>query len=156
MSRVADLDPGAVLTTLLDYAREQGVYEVVRLTEFTTPPPSGLCFALWAEALGTTQTGTGLASTNALVRCMARIYYPAFGKDSATHEVRMINAASGYLGKLNGGFTLGGTVRNVDILGETGELPEWEFGHAGIDNKISRIADLSIRAVLNDVWIQGE
>ena len=150
-----DIDPGAVLTALLDHARLLGQFEQSRITEYKTPPPNGLCFAVWAETLGSAPEGSGLASTNALVVCMARIYYPAFGKDEALHEVRMLTAAAGYLGRLGEDLTLAGLVRNWDVLGQSGELPQWTFGHASIDNKISRIGDLSIRLILNDVWAQG-
>lgn len=144
-----------VLTALLDYAKALGVFEVARLTEFKSAPPNGLCFALWAQQLGSAPTGSGLASTTALLQATAQIYFPAFQKPEDDAELKVIGAADGYLDRISGGFTLGGLVRNVDLLGEMGEPLRWEFGYINIDNKISRTAVLQIRAVFNDAWTQG-
>lgn len=153
---MTDVDPAAVLTALLDHARATGVFEVTRVGEFKNAPPNALCFAVWAEGLGALAEGGGLAVTGALLTCTARIYHPALSKPESDAEVKVLSAASAYLGRLSGGFTLGGAVRNVDLLGQTGDPLTWRFGYGTIDAKMSRIADLSIRVIMNDAWIQSE
>ncbi len=149
------VNASGVLTALLDHARALGVFEVVRLTEFKSPPPHGLCFALWMQKLGSSPRGSGLADTTALMQCTAAIYFPAFHKPPSEVEVKVTNAADGYLGRLNGALTLGGLVRNVDLLGEMGELPTWEYGYVTIDKSVSRVATLQIRVILNSAWTQS-
>jgi hypothetical protein len=70
-------------------------------------------------------------------------------------ETKTVAAADAYLARINADYDLGGTVRNIDILGEIGEQPTWEFGHANIDNKLYRIADLNLNVIFNDAWQQG-
>lgn len=147
---------GTVLRRLRDHAKVLGSFEVARIGEFKSAPPNGLCFAVWSQRLGTSPVGSGLASTNALLRCTARLYMPLSYRPEDDIELKTLDAADGYLGRINGDYTLGGLVRNVDILGEAGDVPTWDYGHVNIDNKLFRIADLNLNVIFNDSWTQSE
>lgn len=149
------LGASAILTALLDHAHATGMFNVVRAAEFKSSPPSGLCFALWAQSLGPAPTGSGLASTTALMHCTAQIHYPAFATPEEDVDLKVVGAADAYMGRLHGDFTLGGLARNADLLGEMGEPMEWTFGYLNVDNKVSRIAVLQIYIVINDLWTQA-
>lgn len=149
--------PGAVLRMLHTYALRTGVFrDGCVIGEYTAAPPSGVCFAVWFNEFGSATEGSGAASTTPLLEATARVYVPAFGKPRDGYEVKILDACDAYLGALNAGFTLSGLVRNVDLLGEQGEPLRWRSGHAVIDSKVSRIADLQIRVVLTTEWTQGE
>lgn len=148
------VDVSGTLRRLLDHAKILGVFEVARLSEFKTAPPNALCFALWVQRLGSSPVGSGLASTAALMQTMARIYFPMTHRPEEEIETKVFSAASGYLGRINGDFDLDDTVRDVDILGEVGDIPAWEGGYANIDNKLFRIADLNLNIIFNDIWEQ--
>lgn len=148
------VDVSGALRRLLDHAKVLGVFEVARLTEFKQAPPNGLCFALWVQRLGSSPVGSGLASTNASLACTARIYFPMTHRPEDEIETRVFGAADGYLGRLNGGYTLGGLVRNIDILNEAGGDMAWEGGYANIDNKLYRIAELNMNVIFNNSWEQ--
>jgi len=147
---------GDVLRELHNIAKRLGVFAVARVGEFRNAPPNGVCFAVWAEQLGAAATGHGLASTTPLFQGTARLYVPGFRKPDDDLEVELLTAADLYLGALSGGFSLRGLARNVDLLGEQGEPLNWKFGHINIDNKISRMADMSINVVLKNEWTQAE
>lgn len=149
-------DVGGALYRLRDHARALGVFEVARTGEFKSAPPKALCFAVWVQRFGSSPVGSGLASTNALLRCTARIYFPMLHKPEDEIEPKVFGAAGLYLGRINGDYTLGGLVRNVDILGETGGELAWEGGYVDIDNNKSRIADLNMNVIFNDSWTQSE
>jgi hypothetical protein len=53
---------------------------------------------------------------------------------------------------LSGDFTLNGQVRNVDILGESGERLRAQPGFVEQDGKYFRIAELTLPVVINDMW----
>lgn len=146
---------GTALLGLHSAAKRLGVFEVARVGEFRSAPPNGVCFAVWAQELGS-GVGGGLATTAPLLSATARIYAPGMRKPEQDLETEVLNAADLYLGALNGAFTLGGSARNVDILGEQGDPLKWQFGHIVIDNKISRIADLQVHVVLRSEWTQAE
>lgn len=143
-----------VLGRLRDHAKILGLFEVARIGEFKSAPPGGLTFAVWSQRLGSSPVGSGLATTAALLQVTCRIYMPLTHRPEDEIETKPVAAADAYLGRINGAFTLGGAARNVDLLGEAGELPMWEMGHANIDNKLFRIADLNLRIIFNDSWTQ--
>lgn len=147
-------DAAGALRRLRDHAKNLGAFEVARMGEFKSAPPLYLCFAVWVQRLGSAPVGSGLAETAALLRCTARIYMPLSHRPEDEIETKVLGAADGYLGRLNGDLTLGGTVRNVDILAEMSDQPVWDFGHVNIDNKLYRIADLPIGVIFNDAWTQ--
>lgn len=142
------------LTRLLNHAKATGVFEVARLGEFKQTPPNGLCFAVWSQNLGSAPMGSGLADTAALMKSTARIYMPLSYRPESDIELKTVDAADLYLGRLNGDLTLGGACRNIDILSEMADQLTWDFGHANIDNKLFRIADLPIGVIFNSAWTQ--
>lgn len=144
----------ALLVALRDHARACGVFDVVRVAEFKSEPPNGLCFGLWMQQLGAAPTGSGLATTTALLQATAQIYFPAFHKAEEDIDLKVTNAADLYLGRLNGDVTLGGLCRNIDLLGEMGEDMTWVYGYVTIGQKVSRTATLPIDIVINDAWTQ--
>lgn len=150
------VDAAGALGRLRDHARaiKTVTFEVARIGEFKQAPPNGLCFAVWVQRLGSAPMGSGLAATSALLRCTARIYMPLTYRPEEDVELKPLAAADGYLERLNGDLTLGGLARNIDILAEMSDQPEWDFGHANIDNKLFRIADLPIGVIFNNAWEQ--
>jgi hypothetical protein len=150
------VNAAATLGRLRDHARAVGTvkFEVARVGEFKQAPPPGLCFAVWAQNLGVSPVGSGLATSAGLLRATARLYFPLKHKPEDDTELKTLAGADGYLDRINGDFTLGGTVRNIDILGEVGDQPAWDFGHVSIDNQLFRIADLNLNVIFNDAWTQ--
>ncbi len=144
----------AILVALRDHARAIGVFDVVRVAEFKSEPPNGLCLGLWMQQLGVSPGAGGLAVSSALLQATAQIYYPAFSTPEEDIDLKVTNAADLYLGRLNGDVTLGGLVRNIDILGEFDEPIAWIYGYVTIGQKVSRTATLPINAVINDAWTQ--
>lgn len=147
--------PSAVLAALLDHAKQQGGYEVSRIGEFRKPT-KGLAFCVFPSHYGSAVSGSGLADTAAVLQATARVQMPMTYQPEEALDGIVIDAADGYLGRLNGAFTLGGLVRNVDLLAEQGVPMVWEFGYIVIDQTAFRIADLPVRVVLNDQWTQAE
>lgn len=148
--------PSAIFNTLLTRAKSLGLYNRAQVSEFKQAPGPGLSFAVWAQNHGSAPRGSGLASTTAVLQATARQYHPMIHNPQSDVELKMIDAADAYLGALNGGFTLGGLVRNVDLLAEMGTPLTWNFGYITYDQAMYRICDLPIRCVLNDEWTQAE
>lgn len=150
---------GAILAALLDHARAAATFERSRVGEFKNAPGSGLSFAVWVGTLGSSPEGSGLAATAGLMQTTCRLYHPMAGREddvAPVAEVAVAEAADAYLGRLHGAFTLGGLVRNIDLLSADGVPLEWTFGYITMDNALYRTADLPVRVVGNDTWAQAE
>lgn len=144
-----------VLRALRDHARLTGRFEHARIGEYKKTPGPKLRFAVWLENLGSAAFGSGLSSTAGLVAATARLYMPTDHRPEDEVETLPAAAADLYLGRLNADLTLGGLVRNIDVLAEQGQQLLWEFGHIVYDQTIYRIADLPVRCVVNDAWPQA-
>lgn len=147
--------PSAILSALLTHAKALGAYERARIGEYKAAPGQGLSFALWVQAHGSSPRGSGLDATTPLLQVTARQYAPMPTRGDDDTEARMLDAADGYLSRLSGAFTLGGLVRNLDLLAEMGQPMTWQFGYLSIDNTLYRTCDLPVRCVLDDEWVQG-
>lgn len=150
------LDAVGAMKAVLSHAKALRSYEVVRTGEFKSPPPPGLTFALWVESGPDAAVGaSGLDSTSVTLTLTARSYMPMLHKPEEDIDLRMLGGVDGFLGRINADLTLGGRVRNVDVLGEIGDSLTVQWGYIEIDHKLYRIADIAITLIFNDAWEQG-
>jgi hypothetical protein len=63
-------------------------------------------------------------------------------------------AMTGLIGAYSADFTLGGSVRNIDLLGEYGEKLGAQAGYITIGGVMYRIMTLTIPCIVNDMWEQ--
>lgn len=147
---------GDVLIKISDLAQSTGLCERYKVGEWKTAPGTGMSFCVFATRIGSAPQGSGLDATAKLVQCTARLQIPMLYQPEADIDPKMLNAADAILGAISASFTLGGVARNVDLLGEQGDSPEWVFGYINMDNTFFRIADLALRVVLADEWTQAE
>lgn len=145
-----------ILRALLTHAKVLGVFDAARIVEPKVAPPPKLCFWVWTNTLGAAGSGSGLASTAADFQVFARITHPAISKPEDAAELAIVGAADSYLGRLCGDLTLGGLVRNIDVLGEQNEPIIWRFGYLTVGDTQYRIADLTVPCLINDAWTQAE
>jgi len=149
------MDVEGIFAFLISLALASGKFEVVKGSEFKNAPGNGVTGAFWFTALKPLAEDSGLAATSMRFVLTMRIYMPAVSEPSDDIDPQMIAAASAMLAAITGGFTLGGLVRNVDLLGEFGDpleaLPGWlTFGQAKL-----RTVDITIPMILNNVYDQA-
>lgn len=146
------LDLATPRSWLTSHAQALGLFERVLSHEPVSAPGSGLTFAVWLGDIGPTQR-SGLNSTSARVTFNGRVYLPADTEPMDDVDIVIGGAAAAVIGEYSGDFTLGGSVRNVDLLGE-GEALRARLGYLQMDSTAYRIATLTIPTIINDVWTQ--
>lgn len=146
------LDLATPRSWLTSHAQALGLFERVLSHEPVSAPGSGLTFAVWLGDIGPTQR-SGLNSTSARVTFNGRVYLPADTEPMDDVDIVTGGAAAAVIGEYSGDFTLGGSVRNVDLLGE-GEALRARLGYLQMDSTVYRIATLTIPTIINDVWTQ--
>jgi len=144
-----------VFSALVTHGRATGKMTAVVIGEYMNPPPDGLVMAVFLRPFGVALTGHGLAATSGHIGLTIRLYHPALCKPISDREIKIAEGADALLRRLNADLDLGGLVRNLDILGEMGEVATWTPGYVTIDAKVSRIADLQLNMIVNDVWPQA-
>jgi hypothetical protein len=95
---------------------------------------------------------SGLASTSVRVELTARGYRNMLIEPQ--DDTVLLGAMDALVAGLSGDFDLGGQLRNVDLLGAHGAPLAWTMGYVQQDNKLYRIADLTIPLIVNDLWGQ--
>jgi hypothetical protein len=75
-------------------------------------------------------------------------------KPEGSTDPKLIALISQLIGAFSGGFTLGGNVMAVDLLGAWGAPLEATAGYISHDGHEFRVAELTIPVVIDDIWAQ--
>jgi hypothetical protein len=146
------LDLSTPRSWLTSHAQALGLFEQVLGHEPVSAPGSGLTFAVWLGDIGPTQQ-SGLNSTSARVTFNGRVYLPADTDPMDDVDLVIGGAAASVIGAYSSDFTLGGSVRNVDLLGEE-EALRARLGYLQLGSTTYRVATFSIPTIVNSVWTQ--
>lgn len=147
----------SILVQLTDamasHAAETGHFQTVNQHEPKNSPGHGLRAALWVQTFRPARR-SGLASTSMRLEYRLRIYQNMLMEPQDSIDPAVLAAADACLAAYSSNFTLGGLVRQVDLLGSDGNPLSATAGYLAIDNKMYRVMDLTIPLVINDVYDQ--
>jgi hypothetical protein len=144
----------ALVSSVESIAMITGQFRRVNVHEPKSLPGSGLTCAIWVQELSPIARGSGLSSTSGYVVLNARIYGNAFKKPEDELDPLLMTAATALVGAFSGDFTLGGTVRNIDLLGEYGQQLRALAGYLTIEQVVYRIMTVTVPCIVNDMWNQ--
>jgi hypothetical protein len=146
------LDAQGLFDAVASHAEKLGLFASTGTHEPKNAPPNGITCAIWIDQIGPVPAGSGLAAATARVVFMVRIYSPMLSIPYDAIDPDVLSACSVLLGEYAGSFTLGGLIRNVDILGATGTPLSAKAGYLTQDNKLFRVMDITLPLIVNDVW----
>jgi hypothetical protein len=152
------LDAAAVLdlfTKVESHALKLALFERVNTHEPKNAPGKGLSAAIWVQRIGPAPTDSGLAATTARIELRVRIYSSMLQEPQDSIDPNILAAVVKLLEQYSEDFTLGGTIRNVDVLGQTGEPLGAQAGYINQDGKMMRVMDITLPLIVNDVWTQA-
>lgn len=145
--------PGRLLTAVADAAAKSGWCQSAQTFEPKSAPQSDFHFAV--TMMNASPTHSGLISTTFRIELACRIYVSMLREPQDSIDPDITAAAWDLIQSYSSGFTLGGLVRNVDLLGESGEPLDLKFGYIGIDKRLYRIAEITLPVIVSDVFTQG-
>ncbi len=149
------LDPQAILDRVTSHAQASGHFERVNGHEPKSAPGNGLTAAVWVEYIGPAPRQSGLAVTAGLLRLTVRLFSNMLAEPQDGIDPALLAATSDLMGLFSGDFDLGGTVRNVDLLGQTGAPLSAQAGYIDVDKRLYRVYTITLPLVVNDVWTQA-
>jgi hypothetical protein len=150
------LDLTGILTTITDHALASGHFTAVNAHEPASPPATGgLTAAVWIQDIGPLPRASGLASTTTRVELTVRVYSPALMEPRDDMDPAMVAAVDALLAAYTGDFTLGARIRNIDILGAYGEPLRARAGYLRQAGTAYRVMDITLPAVVNDLYDQA-
>lgn len=146
------LDP--IFDAVVSDAQASGYFDKVNLHEPKRKPGTRLTAAIWVQTIDPIALASGLASTSARVVFMLRIYSNMLKEPQDMIDPQVTKATSNLMRRYHDDFDFGGTIRNVDLLGQFGVALAAQAGYLEIDNTMFRIMDMRIPCIVNDVWPQ--
>lgn len=151
---MAGLNTVATLNALQSHALATGLFDRVNTHEPKSAPGRGVTCAIWAGPVRPAPNQSGLDATTARVEWLLRLYTSMLADTPDTIDPNMQMASDVLFTRLAGDFTLGGTVRNIDLLGA--EPLRTEPGYVNQDGKLLRVITMFIPVIVNDAWTQEE
>lgn len=150
------LDASGVQDALVSQCLALGLFARVNGHEPKSAPPSGLTAAVWVDYIGPSPLDSGLAATAGLLRFKIRLYTGMLSEPQDAIDPMLLSAVVVLLAALSGDFTLGATVRNVDLMGAAAGSPlSAQAGYLNQDGKLFRIMDITLPLIINDIWDQS-
>lgn len=145
-----------LFSKLSSYAKRLGVFDRVEFREPTNKPAGGTALALWVNDYRPPPSGSGVASTSMVLDIRATVFCAlGTGKRSADEiEADVLYAVHRYMKVLSEDFELDRMVRNIDLLGQTGQAMHADFGHLQYEDTWYRIGEITLPLIINDVYEQ--
>ena len=145
----------ALMAGVESIALKTGVFRRVNTHEPKSAPGTGLTLAIWADSILPIPAASGLSSTSGYVVLNARAYGNMLAKPEDDQDPRLMTAATTLIGAYSADFTLGGLVRNIDLLGEYGFRLGAQAGYVTIGGSVYRIMTTTVPCIVNDMWTQS-
>lgn len=142
-----------IFDAVVSDAQSSGYFDRVNEHEPKRKPGFGLTAAVWVQEIFPIKI-SGLNSTSACLLFTLRIYSNMLKEPQDAIDRNLLKAMSNLIRRYNDDFDFGGAIRNIDLLGESGESLAARAGYQEIDNTMYRVMDLSIPCLVNDVWTQ--
>lgn len=149
------LNTDALIDGLVSNALQLGIFDSVNTHEPKSRPGNGLTVAIWADTIRPHLQDSGLNITSAVVTFNVRLYTSMTAEPQDLIDPNLIKAVDTLFAQYSGDFDLGGAVRNVDLLGETGATLSAQAGYVNQSGTIYRIVTIVLPVIINDVWTQS-
>jgi hypothetical protein len=154
MTNITDAQLLTIFDGVVSHALALGRFDRVNGHEPKSAPPSGLTAAVWVDRIAPVPAMSGMASTTGVLVLNARIYTTMLSEPQDAIDPAVLAAVVDLMGAYSGDFDLGGSVRNVDLLGQSGFALSAQAGYLNQDNKIFRVMTITLPLIVNDLWDQ--
>lgn len=140
-----------ILDAVTSHAMASGYFDQVNGHEPTSPPGSGLTAAVWVDRVDAVRS-SGLDSLTVRLIFNVRLYTSMQAEPQDAIDPALITALDVLCASYSGDFTLGGLVRQVDVLGQHGQPLEARAGYIQQDGGLYRVMTISVPVLVNDLW----
>lgn len=145
----------SLFSQIISGIAQLGVVESVTQHEPKSAPQNGLYASVWMDSVTPVGRASGLAAISGVVTFNARIYSSMLQQPYDDIDPGLMTASCAILNAFSGEFTLGGTARDIDLLGSYGRSLSAQAGYISIDNKMFRVMTVTIPVVVNDMFTEA-
>lgn len=119
------------------------------------PPTGRFHAAVFLTSIFPAEGMSGLASTTYSYVYTIRIFRDMLADPTGIIDPELNTLADKLLDDFNGDFTLGGNIRQIDVLGEAGTPLSAITGHITVAQKAYRTIDFTVPLIINDAASQA-
>jgi hypothetical protein len=145
----------AIFDAVKSKAAGLGVFGQVAGHEPKNAPGNGLLCSTWVDTIEPLPSASGLSQTSGRVVFHQRIYSNMLQEPQDDIDPGIVAAASALIAAYSADFTLGGTIREIDLLGEFGQALSAQAGYLEIDRKFYRVMVVIVPVIIDGMWLQG-
>lgn len=149
------LNSTTVIQAAIDHIVTTGLFETVQGHEALSSPGNGLTADVWVDDIHPVPEQSGLNITSAMLTLYARIYLPANTQPTDSIDPAITAAVDALMTAYTAGFTLGGLITNVDLLGQHGTPVNAKAGYVKVGGETYRCMTITIPCLNDDVWPQA-
>jgi hypothetical protein len=139
--------------TVTSHAASLGLFDTVTSHEPKNAPGNGLWCAIWVQSIGPIPS-SGLASVSGRVELRVRIGSSMLQEPQDSIDPAILSAVTVLMGEYAGHFTLGATVRAIDLIGMHGTPLSAVAGYVTIGQQMSRVMEITFPVLINDMWTE--
>src|SRR5580698_1110435 len=145
-----------VLDKVISYAMASGRFDNVNGHEPKNAPGAGVYCSVWVQTIFTMGKLSGLAASSGAIVLSVRVYTSFTQQPFDAIDPQITAAITDFMGSLTGDFEFGqeASVRNVDVLGQTGVKFQAQAGYVEIDRQVFRVMTLTVPIIINDMFTQ--
>jgi hypothetical protein len=136
----------ALFSALTSHAKGLAVFDRVNGHEPENTPGNGVSCSVTGTSIEAIPA-SGLASVSGKITFTVRIWSPMNTRPLDAVDPGVIAAVSVLLNEYSGSFTLGGTVRNIDLIGLKAVTAYIEQ-----EGREFRVAEITVPILVNDMW----
>lgn len=130
-------------------AQQLALFQAVDTHEPENAPGTRLYCSIVLGPMRASAAASGLAAVSGEITLIVRVWSWAMQRPLDDVDPEVLAAMAALISSLAGEFTLGGTVRNIDLLSLVAS-PAWvEF-----ENKQFRVMELPVPIVINDMFTE--
>lgn len=144
----------ALMNAITSHAAASGQFDRVAGSEPKNAPGKGISAAVWVDRVEPIARVSGLASSGALVVLNVRVYTSMLQDPPDMIDPNLVAAVDALITAYSGDFQLGGSVRNVDLLGAHSSGLGATAGYLEQDGKLFRVMTITLPLVVTDAWEQ--
>ena len=152
------LDSAAItslFSQVVSHAEQLNIFADVNGHAPESPPGTGASYAVWLSDISPVAAASGLAATSGRVEFTGHIYARQRARPLDQVDPAVLLLACDLLGAYSGDFTLGGTVRAVDLLGAHGTPLKAQAAFADFQGTPLRVMEVTLPIIINDIWGQS-
>jgi hypothetical protein len=139
----------ALFEAIRSYAEQLGIFQATATHDPWNAPGNRLFCSIMLGPVRPVAVASGLASVSGQVTLLVRVWAGAEQKPLDNIDPEVLSAVCSLMGAFAGGFTLAGTVRDIDLFAMSAQPAFVDF-----EGKPFRTMEISLPILINDLFAE--